>query len=178
MPAFPFQPALGLACFLPCFPSAVLAQDLSTPGALGADILPRGRSAVRVETRGSWADQQYDARGRREPLGADYAGMALDATLFPGLLPPGMTLGTTDLSARMVGRQVRLTYGYGFNEDLTAGFQIGYGEAVNHVRASVAGSNLAANPLFNPALPMAFPNVPFVPLGTFGLTTPTGTEAV
>jgi hypothetical protein len=149
----------------------IQAQDLAAPGASGADMLPRGRSAVRLETRGTWASDEYSPDGDRRSLGAQYDGLSLNATLFPALtaLGPGATLGTTDLSARMSGQQARLTFGYGLGEDVTVGFQVGYGEVVNKVKVAVTGSNLAATG--NPALP-------YVPLGAFGLTTPTGAEDV
>lgn len=149
----------------------VQAQDLAAPGAFGADMLPHGRAAVRLETRGTWASDEYGANGDRQALGSDYDGLQLNAMLFPALaaLGPGATLGTTDLASRMSARQTRMTLGYGLSENVTIGLQVGYGEAVNKVNVDVTGSNLAATG--NPALP-------YVPLGTFGLTTPTNAEDV
>lgn len=120
------------------------AQDLAAPGALGADILPKGRSAARLETRVSWAKEQFNDRGDRQALLSDYDGMNLNASVFPALafFGPGASLGTTDLSARMTGRQTRFTVGYGVSDDVTVGFQVGYGEAVNKVNASVSGGNI------------------------------------
>jgi hypothetical protein len=147
------------------------AEDFTAPGAFGADMLPQGRKAVRLEARGSWASDEFDAKGNRQALGSDYDALDLNAALFPALsaLGPGATLGTTDLSARMSGQQTRLTLGYGLSENVTVGMQVGYAEAVNRVNVDVSGSNLAATG--NPAFPL-------VPLGTFGLTTPTGAEEV
>jgi hypothetical protein len=117
------------------------AQDLAAPGAFGADMLPQGRAAVRLETRGTWASDEYSPNGDRRALGALYDGLVLDKTVFP-TLPTGARLGTTDLSARMTGQQTRLTVGYGFGEDVTLGFQVGYGEAVNHVSVTVLPGNV------------------------------------
>jgi hypothetical protein len=139
-----FRPTAIAACLaFPCLP--VLAQDLSAPGSLGADMLPQGRSAVRLETRGSWADQQYGTNGERESLGADYDGLNLNNTVFPAL-PPGATLGVTHIQSRMVANQTRLTAGYGLAKDVTVGFQVGYGEVTNHVDATVSGGNLPLPP--------------------------------
>lgn len=155
------------------------AQELAAPGALGADILPKGRSAMRLEARASWAGDEFNGNGDRQALFSDYDNLSLDNTLFPTLLPPGLTLGTSDLSARMTGKQTRFTFGYGLTDDLTMGFQVGYGEAVNSVRVSVSGSNLGANPLFNPALPISGLNSPFAPLALLPPGTPAlGTQDV
>ncbi len=143
---------LLLSCLAPFVSPTLHAQELAAPGALGADILPKGRSAVRFETRFSLAGEEFNSRGDRQALFSDYDNLSLDSTLFPTLLPPGLTLGTSDLSARMTGKQARFTFGYGLTDDITIGFQVGYGEAVNKVRVSVSGSNLGANPFFNPAL--------------------------
>jgi hypothetical protein len=134
-------------------------------------MLPKGRSAVRLETRGSWSSDEFSSGGDRRALGAQYDGFNLYLGNTGGLstVPTAFTLGKTDLSASMSGQQMRLTVGYGLSEEVTVGFQVGYGEAVNKVQVAVTGSNLAATG--NPALP-------YVPLGTFGLTTPTGTEDV
>lgn len=131
------------ACLV-CLCAQAWAQDLSTPGALGADILPQGRSAVRMEARGVWADEQFNAQGRREALGAAYDGLNLNASVFPALVGfgGGATLGTTDISSRMDGWQTRLTFGHGLSDNVTVGFQVGYGEVVNHVRANVTGGNI------------------------------------
>lgn len=151
---------------------SVQAQDLAAPGAFGADMLPKGRSAVRLETRGSWASDEFSSGGDRRALGVQYDRLALDNHLpgFFSALPPGATLGTTDFSARMAAQQTRLTIGYGLGEDVTVGFQIGYGESVNHVNVSVSGSNMGATGI--PAAPYA-PLV-FLPPGTPA----TGTEDV
>lgn len=132
-----------LACIsLPNLPA--VAQELSAPGALGADILPKGRSAVRVETRVSWAKDEFNGQGDRQALLSEYDGMDLNASVFPalGFFGALATLGRTDLSARMTGTQARFTFGYGVSDDLTVGFQVGYGEAVNKVSASVSGGNI------------------------------------
>lgn len=162
------RPVLGFFALLSVFPAN--AQDLAAPGAFGADMLPRGRAAARLEARGIRASEEFGRDGERRALGANYDGLNLNATLFPALAPlgPGATLGTTDLSSRMSGQQTRLTIGYGLAEDVTVGFQVGYGVAENRVEVAVSGSNLAATG----GVP------PFVPLGTFGLTTPTGAEEV
>lgn len=167
-PASAFSGSACLAALLLAFP--VQAQELAAPGALGADMLPKGRAAARLETRGIRANEEFGRDGERRPLGSSYDGLDLDASLFPALAPlgPGATLGTTDLSSRMNGQQTRLTLGYGLAEDVTVGFQVGYGVAENRVEVAVSGSNLAATG----GVP------PFVPLGTFGLTTPTGAEEV
>lgn len=118
---------------------AAQAQELAAPGALGADMLPKGRSAVRLETRRIWANDEFDSHGDRQALLSEYNGLKLDSSIFPalGFFGPGASLGTTDLSARMTGTQARLTVGYGLTEDLTVGFQVGHGETHNRVRASV-----------------------------------------
>ncbi|MDD5388134.1 MAG: hypothetical protein PHD37_02240 [Gallionellaceae bacterium] len=133
---------LGFACALTTLPA--FAQDLAAPGAFGADMLPKGRAAVRLETRETWASEEYNHNGERQALGSNYDGMSLNATVFPALafFGPGATLGTTDLSAHMTGRQARLTVGYGIGEDVTVGFQVGYGEVVNHVSVSVRPGNV------------------------------------
>lgn len=140
----------GLAAFLAMasFPSQ--AQELAAPGALGADILPKGRSAVRLETRFSQAEDEFSDKGDRQSLLSDYDGLDLDATIFPALafFGPGASLGTTDLSARMTGKQTRMTFGYGLTDDLTVGFQVGYGEARSKVRASVVGGNIPPGLVF------------------------------
>lgn len=120
------------------------AQELAAPGALGADILPKGRSAMRLETRASWARDEFNGQGDRQALFSDYDGLNLTATIFPALafFGPGATLGATDLSARMTGKQTRFTVGYGLTDDITVGFQVGYGEAVNKVNASVTPGNI------------------------------------
>ncbi len=117
------------------------AQELAAPGALGADILPKGRSAMRLETRASWAKDEFNGNGDRQALFSDYDNLRLDSSVIP-LVPAGFSLGTTDLSARMTGRQTRLTVGHGFTDDITVGFQVGYGEAVNKVNASVTPGNI------------------------------------
>jgi hypothetical protein len=161
--------AIGFITTLASLPAQ--AQDLAAPGAFGADMLPQGRSAVRLETRGTWADEEYSPNGDRRALGSNYNGLNLNAAMFPALSPlgPGATLGTTHLAARMSAQQTRLTVGYGLSEDVTVGFQVGYGEVENKVDVSVSGSNLAATG--NPAMP-------YVPLGAFGTTIPTGTQDV
>lgn len=123
---------------------SVQAQDLAAPGASGADMLPKGRAAVRLETRGSWASDEYSPDGDRRALGAKYDGLNLNASIFPalGVFGASATLGTTDFSARMSGQQTRLTVGYGFSADVTIGFQVGYGEAVNHVDVTVLPGNV------------------------------------
>ncbi len=120
------------------------AQDLAAPGALGADMLPPGRAAIRLEARGIRSDEEFSSNGDRRPLGSQYDGLDLNAAVFPALalFGPGATLGRTDFSARMRGQQTRLTMGYGFSEDVTAGFQVGYGEAVNHVNVTVLPGNV------------------------------------
>ncbi len=148
------------------------AQDLAAPGALGADMLPKGRAAARLETRGIRADEEFSRNGERRPLGANYDGLNLNATLFPALTPLGVgaTLGTTDLTSRLSGQQTRLTFGYGLTEDVTVGFQVGYGVAENRVEVAVSGSNLGAtgNTL-----------APYFPLALLPPGTPaTGAEAV
>lgn len=163
---------LGIVVLSACLPTA--AQDLAAPGALGADMLPKGRAAARLETRGIQADEEFNRDGDRRALGANYDGLNLNATLFPALSPlgPGATLGTTDLSSRLNGQQTRLTFGYGLAEDVTVGFQVGYGEAKNRVDVSVSGSNLGATGL--PA-----PNPSFLPLALLPPgTPPTGAEDV
>ena len=88
---------------------AVQAQELAAPGALGADMLPKGRSAVRLETRRIWAKDEFDSHGDRQALLSEYNGLKLDSSIFPalGFFGPGASLGTTDLSARMTGTQRR-----------------------------------------------------------------------
>ncbi len=170
---------LLLSCLAPFVSPTLHAQELAAPGALGADILPKGRSAVRFETRFSLAGEEFNSRGDRQALFSDYDNLSLDSTLFPTLLPPGLTLGTSDLSARMTGKQARFTFGYGLTDDITIGFQVGYGEAVNKVRVSVSGSNLGANPFFNPALPVSGLNSPYAPLALLPPGTPAlGTQDV
>ena len=144
------------ACCLAVIAFPVSAQELAAPGALGADILPKGRSAMRLETRFSQAEDEFNSNGERQALMGDYNGQDLNSGFLPFLSPlnlPGFpaTLGRTDLSANMTGRQVRFTFGYGLTEDVTVGFQLGYGEARNNVRFSVSGSNLGATG--NPATP-------------------------
>ena len=117
------------------------AQELAAPGALGADILPKGRSAMRLETRASWAKDEFNGNGDRQALFSDYDNLRLDSSVIP-LVPAGFSLGTTDLSARMSGKQTRFTFGYGLTDDITVGFQVGYGEAVNKVNASVTPGNI------------------------------------
>lgn len=128
---------LGLSCSVP-------ASDLAAPGALGADMLPRGQWAARLETRFSRAEERFDGDGDREALAAAYDGLTLNSTLLP--LPPGASLGVTDIAARMHAQQARFTLGYGFSEDLTAGFQIGHGETRNRVNAAVSGGNVCPSP--------------------------------
>ncbi len=133
-----FRRASCLAVFaLPSLPA--LSQELAAPGALGADILPKGRSAARLETRYSRADEEFNGNGDRQALFSDYDGLNLNASILPALafFGPGATLGSTSLSARMTGKQTRFTFGHGVSDDLTVGFQVGYGEAVNKVDASV-----------------------------------------
>jgi hypothetical protein len=134
----------GLAAFLAVTSLPSQAQELAAPGALGADILPKGRAAVRLETRFSQAADEFSDKGDRQALLSDYDGLDLDATIFPALafFGPGASLGTTDLTARMTGRQTRLTFGYGLSDDITVGFQVGHGEAHSKVRASVSGGNI------------------------------------
>ena len=134
----------ALALFAAGLPARANAQDLAAPGALGADMLPPGRAAIRLETRGTRSDEEFSSSGDRRPLGSQYDDLNLNAAVFPALalFGPGATLGRTDFSARMRGQQTRLTIGYGFSEDVTAGFQVGYGEAVNHVNVSVLPGNV------------------------------------
>lgn len=172
MPRPPVSAFSGPAFLALLFAFPTQAQELAAPGALGADMLPKGRAAARLETRGIWSSEEFGADGARRPLGARYDGVNLDANLFPALAPlgPGASLGTTDLSARMSGQQTRLTIGYGLGEDVTVGFQVGYGVAENRVEVAVSGSNLGAtgNPL-----------APFLPLALLPPGTPaTGAEEV
>jgi hypothetical protein len=143
-------PFYCLATFLAATSLPLQAQELAAPGALGADILPKGRSAVRMETRYSQADEEFSDQGDRQSLLSDYNGLNLNATIFPalGFFGPGASLGTTDLSARMTGKQTRMTFGYGLTDDLTVGFQVGYGEARSKVRASVVGGNIPPGLVF------------------------------
>lgn len=134
-----FSAILGLAC------TSAPASDLAAPGALGADMLPKGQSAMRLEVRGSRADEQFDASGNRESLGADYDGLNLNNAVFP-TLPVGASLGVTDIHAEMRGSQTRMTMGFGISENVTVGFQLGYGEVTNHVNASVSGGNVPLPP--------------------------------
>jgi len=162
--------ALGFFALLATLPAN--AQDIAAPGAFGADMLPRGRAAARLEARGIRASEEFGRDGERRPLGSSYDGLNLNASLIPALAPlgPGATLGTTDLSSRMSGQQTRLTIGYGLSEDVTVVFQVGYGEVENRVAVAVSGSNLGAtgNPL-----------APFLPLALLPLGTPaTGAEDV
>lgn len=163
-------PVLGFFALLAALPAN--AQDLAAPGAFGADMLPKSRAAVRLETRAIRASEEYGRDGERRALGSSYDDLNLNAALFPALTPlgPGATLGTTDLTSRMSGQQTRLTIGYGLSEDVTVGFQVGYGVAENRVEVSVSGSNLGAtgNPL-----------APFLPLALLPPGTPaTGAEEV
>jgi hypothetical protein len=130
--------------FAATFTPSTQAQDLAAPGAFGADMLPKGRTAVRLETRGSWASDEFSPGSDRRPLGAQYDGLNLNAAVFPALafFGPGATLGTTDFSAQMSGQQTRLTVGYGFSEDITAGFQVGYAESLNKVNVTVIPGNV------------------------------------
>ena len=134
----------ALVLFTAIAVNPVHAQDLAAPGALGADMLPPGRAAMRLETRGTWADEEFSPGGDRRPLGSQYDGLNLSAAVFPALalFGPGATLGRTDFSARMRGEQTRLTVGYGFSADVTAGFQVGYGESVNRVNVTVLPGNV------------------------------------
>ena len=152
----------------------VAAQITPANSTLGADILPRGRFAVIADLRTTHADREFDASGNRQSLLSKYNNISLNSAFFPLLagFGPGATLGRTSLAASFSGNQERLIVGYGFSENLTAGFAIGYGEVNSKINVTVAGGNLAANPAFNAALPVGGANVPFVPLGAFGLTKP------
>lgn len=152
---------------LAAFPT--LAQDLAAPGAFGADMLPKGRAAVRIESRVSRSSDEFSPDGDRRALGAQYDGLNLNASVFPALafFGPGATLGTTDLASRLTARQTRLTVGYGFGEDVTAGFQAGYAESVNHVDVTVLPGNVAPG-LVSPGATSATQAVQNLLVGAYG----------
>lgn len=169
----------ALACLtFPIRPAA--AQELSLDDQLSGNMLPRGRHAVRVELRHGESSQAYNELGEEEPLLADLDNVNLSASYIPllSLLGAGASLGTTDIQAELSGERIRLTYGYGLSEDLTAGLILGWGRLRNHVGFNVSGGNLANNPFYNPALPIGPANPPFVPLGALGTTVPVDTEDV
>lgn len=145
------------------------AQELAAPGALGADILPRGRSAVRVETRYIRAKDEFDAHKDKQSLLSEYDGLNLNAAIFPALafFGPGASLGTTSLSAKLSGQQTRLTVGYGLTDDVTVGFQVGYGESHSHVRASVRPGNIPPG-MVSPGATSATEAVQSLLTGTYG----------
>lgn len=139
------SPRAAVLALLPCLSylsCPVNAQELGLDAQLNGDMLPRGRHAVRLELRHGEASKIFNERGADEPVFADFDHVNLN-TVFAA----PFSLGTTQFRAQLAGERYRLTYGYGFGENLTAGFVLGWGELRNAVDfAVVNASPLLANP--------------------------------
>lgn len=132
-----------------------------------APLAPVGRWVVRAELRRNGYDQRYNNRGEREPLGAAFDGVVLDAAVFPALaaLGGGASLGTTSLSSKVTIERTELTLGYGVTPDLTLGALFNFGTTQNRVTLGLGGGNTGWNPAFDPAQPIGPANFPFAPVG-------------
>ncbi len=135
---FTFPRTLAAAC-LSLLGSSVQANEINAPGALGADMLPMGRHAVRVEGRTGESNWTFDNQGEKRPLFADYDNLSLNA-----MLPPGSPATLTHLQAQGSGERFRLTLGYGWREDVTVGMLLGWGKSRNAVEFSTTGVPTAA----------------------------------
>ncbi len=131
--------ALLAAVCLPLLWGSVKANEINAPGALGADMLPAGRHAVRVEGRTGESNWAYDNQENKKPLFSDYDNLSLTA-----LLPPGSPPTVTHLQAHGSGERFRFTLGYGWREDVTVGVLLGWGKSRNEVTFSTTGVPTAA----------------------------------
>lgn len=109
------------------------ANEMNAPGALGADMLPAGRSAARLELRQGDSDYSLDNHGQRKPLFSEYDNASLASY--------GLAGTTTHLQSRASGERIRLTLGYGVNENITVGALLGWGRARNDVNFSTTSTN-------------------------------------
>lgn len=132
-----------------------------------APLAPEGRWVVRAELRRNGYGQRYNNAGEREPLGAPFDGVALNAAVFPALaaLGGGASLGTTSLSSRVTIERTELTLGYGVTPDLTVGALFNFGSTQNRVSLGLGGGNTGWNPAFDPGQPIGPANFPFAPVG-------------
>lgn len=132
-----------------------------------APLAPEGRWVVRAELRRNGYDQRYNNAGKREPLGAPFDGVNLNASIFPALaaLGGGASLGVTSLSSAVTIERTELVLGYGITSDLTAGAAINFGATENRIALGLSGGNTGWNPAFDPAQAIGPANFPFAPVG-------------
>ena len=119
---------------------ALHAQEFQFDAALADDILPVGRQALQAETRMGVSNDYFDAQGQKRALFANFDNLPLNS-FFPAL--PGINLGATKLRSKLTGQRVNITYGYGFSDNLTAGFMLGWGRLTNQIDFSVAGASIS-----------------------------------
>ncbi len=119
--------------------SPLQAQELTLDDTLASDLLPAGRQAFRAEVRYGVATERFNDSGHREKLFSGFNGLPINAVL-PA--PPGVNLGTTQLTSKASGERLRFTYGYGIDDDLTAGAVFGWSHLRNQVDYQVVGANI------------------------------------
>lgn len=162
------RPALAACLLLSC---PILLRAETAPPASSSHALallaPQGHWVGRMELRANGYDSRYDASGQREPLGAVFDGITLDAQVFPALaaLGPGASLGDTAFTSEVDLQRVEFTLGYGLTDDLTVGGILNAGRSRNRIDLRVSGGNVGWNPTFDPSLPVGPGNFPFAPAG-------------
>jgi hypothetical protein len=122
----------------------VLAQELTLDETLYSDMLPAGRQAIRAEVRYGVATERFNDSGNREKLFSGFNGLPINYVINPVSLglPAATNFGTTQMSSRASGERLRFTYGYGINDDLTAGAVFGWSHLSNKVDYAVVGANI------------------------------------
>lgn len=154
---------------LACSPAIAATNDnLSSADSYAlVPIAPAGRWVLQIEPRYNSYDHRYDQAGNRQPLGAPFDAIKLDANIFPplALFGPGATLGTTSLQSSVTLQRIQITLGYGLNDNITIGGIANYGRIKVDANFAVANGNVGFNPLFNPAAPIGAGNFPFAPVG-------------
>lgn len=103
-------------------------------------LAPKGVWAVDVNFINASVSSRYDRDGNKQPL-LNALPAPLDSELFP-LLPPLASLGTVSGNLKYRTRVTDVTAGYGFTDDLSAGFKIPFGESCSDVSLSVAPGNV------------------------------------
>lgn len=123
------------------------AQELNFNSILSDELLPAGRQVLLVETRLGSSTTYFNNQSQEQPLFADFNNLPLNQIFSVPLVP--FNLGSTQLSSKLSGQRVNVTYGYGLSDNLTAGFILGWGKLTNQVNFSVVGASAFGFPVSN-----------------------------
>jgi len=133
-----------------------------------AVVLPKGVSRFNVEGAFySPVDERYDPDGDKESVATNF-NTELGENIFPGMIPPGLNIGTSVVDFEYKFTDLVFDYQYGVTDKLSVGIHVPYWwqkTDLKEARVDTSNANLGFNPAFatDPSQP------PFIPVSAGGV---------